>query len=283
MVDSKIDVICPIYFLNLKHFIDNVQSWVRELPINRLIVGMNFDSHNFMIFQHEIEPLLEGIEVIKHDHTKFDTLGACLADLMKEVQTTWFVFVHSDVELTENCYLLMKSFMKPKIGIIESARILYDGENFSQCDHYFRSRPYSGFQLIRKKAIEKYIEIIEDDYIYRNEDFIAKNQIEQAGYQYKKCWAMHYHQTVNSTTWSKPKEKAYDMQWKGLIKYTIPDPITLYACLEAFKMNVKLHGYNTKQILEFAREVNPVWEKAIFDFYLIEMIDHIYYQNTKKA
>ena len=276
---EKIDVICPIYFLNLQFFKSNVESWLRELPINKLIVGINYDTHNAMLFENEIELILKekNIEVIKSDHKNFKTLGYCLADLMKKVETKWFAFVHSDVELTEYCYNLMKPYMKPETGIIESARKLYDGDRFKDSDTHFAKRSYSGFQIFQTKVFKKFVETIEDDYIYRNEDFIFRNVCEREGFKYVKSWAMHYHQVSNNNQWSTERQKTYEQQWKGLIKYAIPDPICLDACIQAFGISIKEFKVGINELLEFAEKTNPEWKQKLFEFFTMELISKIYY------
>ncbi|GAG50373.1 unnamed protein product, partial [marine sediment metagenome] len=71
---------------------------------------------------------IEYPKTIFIDHTNYDTYGFCVADLMKRVETEWFVYIHGDVELTPYCFEVMKKYMRPDVGIIESERIHFDGK-----------------------------------------------------------------------------------------------------------------------------------------------------------
>lgn len=275
---SKVDVIIPVYFIDHAFFSENIKSWVRELPIQKFYFGVGNKRYDVKSFEDGLKEFIpEEIEYEVIDQIHLKTLGACLADLMKRVQTKWFVFLHCDVFLTENCFSLMRTFMKSNYGIIESNRC-YQKERDGQLTPamcYSKDRAYSGFQVIQKQAIKEIIEKIEDDYIYRNEDFIFQNAIKNAGFEYKKTWVMHYHQ--NQDVWSEDRKKAMNMQWKGLVKYTTPDPICLDACLQALLVCMKDTSFNLYQTLLFIQEHNIIWKESIFLYFMCELI-----KNNKK-
>ena len=218
-MNDDIDVIMPVYWIDEQYFLDNVLSIFKELPVNNLYIGIN-NPKNFPI---NIALDTMKIGFISIDQTKIKTLGKCLAELMDKVETSWFAYVHSDVLLTPHCFQTMKKEMHPRVGIVESERRHFNGK-FYYCPEkpfYYYDRSFSGFQIFRKAAIEKFIEKIEDDYIYRNEDLIFQWACMDAGFEYHKTYAMHIHQTTNKE-WTFDKWEATKMQVFGLIKYTRP-------------------------------------------------------------
>jgi len=239
----KIDVICPMYHVDWNFLTSNITSWFNELDVNRLIISFsNPDQAIFdNVYRYLIQRFTDG-EVHLFDHRHHKTLGKCLVELMDHVETDWFAYVHSDVELTPFCFNIMQNLMNGKTGIIESERLHYDGVKYTYDPYYFSARAYSGFQIIRKEAIQKGIDIIEDDYLYRNEDMIFQNICEQAGFEYVKTLAMHIHQLTTTKKWTFERFDTYDMQWRGLVKYTTPTDVTVQACLDALRVCVNEFG-----------------------------------------
>lgn len=227
-MSDEIDVICPVYWVN-KYFYDNIYSWLKELPYNNIFFGINNPKIEELTFFADLchKLLIRSGSLHSFNQHKLKTLGACLRDLMKKVETSWFAFIHADAQLTPYCYQIMKKFMRPRVGIIESERVHFDGKSYSMHDPPFSTynRAFSGFQIFRKSAIESILDKIEDDYIYRNEDMIFQAECLKNGYRYEKTWAMHIHQTTNKE-WTFDKQEATKMQVFGLIKYTEPTKIT---------------------------------------------------------
>jgi len=220
------------------------------------------------------------------DQRKLKTLGMCIADLMKRVETEWFIYLHTDVFITKHSFLVMEAEMTDidpqdnrEIGMIESERVSTDYEkkfNYPTVySHYhYIPRAFSGYQLIRKKAIDSILDKIEDDYIYRNEDVIFQNTCENSGYRYMKSWAMHVHTSAPiSLKWApqgtdlpngESQKLMFDMQVKGIVKYCTPNELTIEAWGAAFGACSNL---NKTDIFEFMREfiqkTNPEWIQAI--------------------
>ena len=266
-IKSKYDVICPIYWLNDVYFLDNVESWIKEIPINRLIFGINNKNVKFeKLWSEKIKLLSHNCEILVIDQTHHKTLGICLADLMKCVETEWFVYVHADVKLTPKSFYIMESEKNKKIGIIESERIFFDGITQTEGHTHYTKRAYSGFQLIQKESIRNIIDEIEDDFIYRNEDLIFQSRCKQNGFEYKKVLAYHIHQLIKTQYTFNDKDIAF-MQWKGLVKYTQPDDITKEVCWDPIKECLKKWGQLLIQILPFTWENNPNWGESIIEYY----------------
>jgi len=97
-------------------------------------------------------------------------------------------------------------------------------------------RPLSGTQLIDRKAFKEFTSIVDDDFLFRNEDLVFSNLCQQAGFEYKiteKTYHVHQigHNRKNenrSTSMNlrivhvptKEDHEIYQNQLCGLIKYT---------------------------------------------------------------
>ena len=257
----EVDVICPIYWVDWDFFTSNVQSWVNELPVNKLIFSYNNPDESLYQQLSNYLPLKFGNDkVLFLDHREYKTLGKCLIEMMKRVETEWFAYVHADAQLTPFCFNIMNNLMNGKTGIIESERLHYDGVKYTYDPYYFHPRSYSGFQIIKKEAIKEGIELIEDDYLYRNEDMIFQNICETAGFEYVKTLAMHIHQITTTKKWTFERFDTYDMQWKGLIKYTTPTEITVQACVDALGVCVREFKFDPAEALDI---MSQEWKTAV--------------------
>lgn len=273
---NEIDMIVPVYFVNWSFFSSNVESWLKEIPLKTLYLGCN--NHN-KEYRKELREYLSSYDKIEFiDLSKYKTLGMMLADLMKKTTTEWFVYCHGDVFLLEYSFLVMSKYIDKDVGIIESDRIQYDYEgkyNYPTVypHNAYRERSFSGYQLIRKKAIESILDKIEDDFIYRNEDIIFQNICENNGFKYvKPIMPLHIHTTSKvNQKWTPqgeetPDAKAitYDMQSRGIVKYCIPDKVSIKAWRDGFNSCIRYNNANIFDFLEnFVRKTNPVWEDAI--------------------
>ena len=264
------DIICPCYWVEQALFENNLKSWIKEIPSEKIFLGVN----NPKIYEYlkELQQKYPQIELI--DQLHLETLGGCLADLIKKVETEWFVFVHSDVLITPYAFLIMQQYQKKNMGIIESHRELWDGSctkengiiipNLKTSRYYFKERAYSGLQLIQVKAIKSLVDRLEDDYLYRNEDMIFHYECCKNNFKYQKTWAMHLHQNTNSN-WTINKRDAHRMQYRGFIKYTIPNEITLKPCLLTIKYMKKKHNESLNTILPFCYQYSPEWAEKIVE------------------
>ena len=50
-----LDVICPVFWLNERLFYQNFYSWVKELPFNHFLFGINKEAELFDFFFDLIE------------------------------------------------------------------------------------------------------------------------------------------------------------------------------------------------------------------------------------
>ena len=69
----------------------------------------------------------------------------------------------------------------------------------------FGERPWAGSQMGRWVAFETGLKNIDDDYVYRQEDFIFANIVQKDGFKEGKITdTFHYHQTMHKPTpWSR--------------------------------------------------------------------------------
>lgn len=258
---TLLDLICPIYHVDWDVFTYCVDSWIKNLPINRILISLANPD------QKERETVRKYLEqkyprVVFYKHSQYSTLGKCLSCLIEDVNTEFFIYVHSDVEITNHCFHLIKAQINDKTGIIESERLHSDKIKVTYDPYHFSPRAYSGFQVMRKEAVAIQID---DDFVYRNEDMIYQNICEQRGYEYVKSWAMHIHYLTTTKKWTHEREETYDMQWKGLVKYTTPTDITIQATLDALHVCLHEFDHDILTILEEMDELNPSkeWKRCI--------------------
>lgn len=269
---NKMDCICTVYWIDHELFEKNLQSWIKELPLSKIYLGVN--NHKEMHYCKKIAKDYPLIKIV--DQLHLITLGGCLGDLIKRVETDWFTFVHADVFITPKAFCIMKEYMKKNVGIIESHREHWGGD-YSRVieknkyeylpinkasDYYYRNRAFSGFQIMRKKAIMSLVERLEDDYLYRNEDMIFHYECVKNGYEYVKTWAIHIHQNINKI-WTRDHQETHDMQYRGFVKYTEPNELTITPCIAALKQLKKLHKYSIYEPLEFCYKHNANWASEI--------------------
>ncbi len=262
------EIICPCFWIDQDHFEDNLKSWIQEIKPTKILLGVN--KQNILSYLEEIQKKYPVIELI--DQLHLSTLGGCLADLIKKVQTEWYVYVHTDVRITPYAFLIMQQYQKEDVGIIESHREHWDGKvryirgedlpAHIASDYYFRDRSFSGLQLIQLKAIRDLVERLEDDFLYRNEDMIFHAECVKNGYRYCKTWAMHIHQT-NNKKWSIDDQTTHRMQYKGFIKYTELSDLTEYACLSAIKYIKTKYKEPLDVIIYFCYSHSNEWAEKI--------------------
>ena len=272
---ESVDVVVTAYFVDWSYFTSNVKSWLEELPVRTLYFGCSNPNVEYI---EELRSYLSQYDKIEFiDQRGFKTLGMCLADLMKRVETEFFVFVHADAWLSRHSFLVMEAEMEDHVGIVESERVQYKYEDAppyptEYAHYYYYSRSFSGYQLFRMEAIKEILVKIEDDYIYRNEDLIFQNVCSEKGFHYQKAFAMHVHTCSKvSQKWTPqgdeledPYPITYDMQIKGIVKYCTPTDITKKAWRDAFGIAFSVNKIDLfKFVDDFVMKVNPVWRDAI--------------------
>lgn len=264
---NSVDVIIPVYHTN-ELWRANLRSIYKEIPVRRLLIsdgGVIDDSI-------DIAKQFPRVEV--YDHKKYKTLGKCIAELIKSVTSDWFIYLHSDVYLPEGWF---------------NSMVKYQGEydwygcpmNITVMANYKLDeprRPYAGSQMGRKEAFAK-VDIIDDDYVYRQEDFVFNKIVEDSGYKNGKVEdTFHYHQvmfrkskgleldilsvSVNIKKSEVELERERIMQIKGIVKYL--DPNDEWS-KDSFKQNI-YNMITNNQINYFTfrgwiKQENKMWLK----------------------
>lgn len=211
---NKIDVICPIFHVDVELFKVFIETWTRNIPIKYLMIGLGKKNDELEEFLLEYSRNVDyGIILFYQYNHK--TLGYCIQELINAVTTEYFVYLHSDVEITLNWFDRMwESKVK---GILESLKDPSFGvEALVQAR---KQRAYSGAQLMFTESVKNLN--WEDRWIYCNEDLILKNIVLNRGYTYVKTPIYHKHYRALAKR-TQPREIILEWQFKGIIKYCTP-------------------------------------------------------------
>lgn len=241
----KVDVICPIFYVDLGCFETIIKSWYHHIPINRLLIGIGKKNNKLL----KILKKYPNVEII--DQTSYKTLGYCLQELFESVETEYFVYLHCDVELGESWF--EKMWRSRVEGILESIKHPSFGpEALIQAKKY---RAYSGAQLIYAKSIENLN--FEDDYIYCNEDAILQNIVLKRGFSYTKIHVFHNHYRMLGKR-TQSEKTILEWQWRGILKYAYPSSRLLPYIHSILNILAHQHGcrYNLREEIE---NINPKW------------------------
>jgi len=247
---NKIDLICPIFHVNLETFKIFIETWIQNIPIKTLIIGIgkeNQDLKNLLYYhfgKHKIDLLI----IEQYD---YKTLGYCLQELMEAVTTDYFVYLHADVEILLNWFSRM---WEARVrGILESLKDPSFGKvALVQARKY---RAYSGAQLILKEAIKdlKW----EDDYIYCQEDLILKSVVLNRGFTYVKTPIYHKHYRMFSKR-TQPRDIIWKWQFKGVLKYCKPTH-QLMNYIKGILRSLKAHYKIEYNLEDEIKLLNPKW------------------------
>ncbi|MBU2025305.1 hypothetical protein KJ912_01025 [Patescibacteria group bacterium] len=260
---GAVDVIIPLIHTN-ELWGKNLISFYREIPINRLLIGDGGCVDNSL----KIARKFPRVKI--YNHTKYRSLGYSIRKLIEKVETKWFVYLHTDVYLPKGWFKNMNRY-----------RGKYDWFQCRQhitilADYllYTSRKALSGSQMGRKAAFRKVLPGVKDDYLYRIEDVILAELVEQNGFRYGKAEdVFHYHQVMNKASRWKRKirdiiiEKAKDeeqreciMQVKATIKYLNPDSEEYRrSALGGINQMQALGILNRGRLLRWVKKTNPKW------------------------
>ena len=134
------------------------------------------------------------VEVL--DHRNFTSLGYSIRHLIEAVETEWFVYLHSDVFLPPGWFEAMFARRNEFDWFECNQRITVMADYL--LDSTKVARAYSGSQMGRKAAFANVTPLIDDDYLYRNEDIIFAQLIARNGMRYGKVGeTFHFHQIMH--------------------------------------------------------------------------------------
>lgn len=281
--DGAVDVIIPIIHTN-ELWEANLHSIYREISVNRLLISDGGCIDDSL----EIVKKFPRVEVL--DHHNYISLGYCLRELILNVETEWFVYVHSDVYLPPHWYETMKTHQKEYDWFGCPQRITTMVEYHNVDKMHGETRPYAGSQMGKTKAFLAGIKDIDDDYVYRQEDYVLENIVKKNGFSTGKIEdTFHYHQVMHKDSpwsrkikkvkveveWSdKERVRASMMQIKGIIKYLSPTPNLKKELLGNIIVLKRLNEFDEKDFISWVKLTNPEWIKFLnsidikFDLFL---------------
>lgn len=263
--DGAVDVIVPIIHTN-ELWEANLLSFYREVPIRALLIGDGgcIDS------SIDIAKRFPRVQVL--DHRNFVSLGYSLRKLIEAVETEWFIYLHSDVYLPTGWFDSMRRH-QPEFdwfgcSMQHTVMVEYDNP--------YGDRPWAGSQMGRRTVFASGVKSIDDDYVYRQEDFVLADIATRAGgKEGKVADTFHYHQTIRKASpWGRKiksvqleLEMARDeevrtwlTQFKGIIKYLQPDqPWVVHEAALSLHRLIELGEATQSEFEQWTRMTNPSW------------------------
>jgi len=247
-------------------------SIYREIPVRRLLVcdGGSTDGTTDILNKYP------RVQVFIRPDIR--TTGKATEFLLSQVQTEWFAFVDSDIELPSGWYDEMCKY-KCQHDVLENSRRL-------MAYHYYRQDPgklrpsvraYDFCHLGRKEAMKNYI--CDDDYIWGMNDIFFRYVVEKSGYRYGKVSTTHHlHHLTETTLRKSDQEKAFvrvvfrEPEWvivdkakydrmvlkfaKGILKYVEPGYPLVEGDLGLYETLVRTVSR------EWVAKHAPVWVKT---------------------
>ncbi len=264
-----VDVIIPVLHTN-ELWYKNLISIYREIPVNRLLLGDGGCIDDTI----EIAKKFPRVEVF--DHSQYKTLGYSIMQLVKEVQTEFFIYLHSDVYIADGWF--------DKFYLNTEKYDWFECEQRHVClieyDRKFADSPrgfgFGGSQMGKKSAFDDIMEDIDDDYLYRNEDIILRTALQKKGHK----WGFddtlfHYHELMHKPSPNGRKFKSlkleleipeheqfkhWDMQLRGYIKYLEPtNPVLFKEGINFKNKLIKKRFVNKYELIEWVEKTNKNW------------------------
>ena len=262
--DHAVDVIVPVIHTN-ELWKTNLLSFYREIPIHKLLIGDGGCIDNSMV----IAKKFPRVQIL--NHRGYKSLGYSVRKLIESVEMDWFIYVHSDVYLPPGWFDVMKKHQAEYdwfgCSMQHTVMVEYNLD--------YGVRPWAGSQMGRKQAFVAGLTQIDDDYIYRQEDFIFADIVKKAGYKEGKINdTFHYHQTIHKLSpWAR-KIKSVNleaemsreeeirtcmMQAKGLVKYIDPDPFHASGIVVNVDRLQEMGELTWAGFIKWVKATNPSW------------------------
>jgi len=267
-----VDVIIPVIHTN-ELWEANLFSFYREIPIHTLLIGDGGCIDDSIAIAQKFP----RVHVL--DHRNYKSLGYSIRKLIEAVESEWFVYVHSDAYLPKGWFDAMYKHQDDYDWFGCPMQNIY----MVEFDNDYGDRPWAGTQMGRKHAFDNGLRRIDDDYVYRQEDFVFADIVNKAGFKEGKVTdTLHYHQSmIKPTPWSrKVKRVQIEMEMsreeevrthstltKGIIKYLQPSCpwLIINAPLSANKL-YELGELDWNEFKRWVKETNPVWLPYIIKY-----------------
>jgi len=292
MPEEGLTVIIPIIHTN-ELWKNNLYSIYKEVPVKRLLISDGGCKDNSI----EIVKQFPRVEILNHHNYK--TLGYCLKELILHVETKWFIYLHSDVYLPSGWYNTMTSYKGEYdwFGCPQQITVMAEYKNTDKMQGVLR--PYAGSQMGKKEAFIRGIDIIDDDFVYRQEDFVLAKIVEDNGYKHGFVEdTFHYHQVMHKESpWSRKINnvqvnvewsdaeiiRASTMQVMGIIKYLDPLPHLIREVETHIATLKQFNSFKKKEFMEWIENTNPLWNSkiSIRNVYM-RLIYKKYFKNIKE-
>ncbi|MBX9845835.1 MAG: glycosyltransferase family 2 protein [Xanthobacteraceae bacterium] len=264
---NGVDVIIPVLHTN-ELWEKNLISIYREIPVSRLLIGDAGCTEEAL----RIVRRFPRAEVL--DHTTFKSLGYSVRKLIEAVDTEWFVYLHSDVYLPDGWFDAMCRHRNEYDWFGCPMRITA----LVEYPHSTPGRPYAGSQMGRKKAFDGRLGHIDDDYVYRQEDFVFARVIEEGGFRHGKIEdTFHFHQVMprlydkegrarsfknlEMSVEMAPEEEqlTIDTQLRGTIKYLRPELDHVRGVEENLRYLLGRQTLDLEEFRQWVKATNPEW------------------------
>jgi glycosyltransferase involved in cell wall biosynthesis len=160
-----------------------IVSVYRNVPVNSLIVVDGYSNDRTMQIVKEFQEKHGNVVFVQDGGTR----GGARQRAMNEVKTDWFMFVDSDVVLSENWFAEAEKLMKDDVGavwgieiwsVLRRMRILNIFERVTM--KIFEKRGGTHDLLVRRKAVEG---IQVPSHLHTYEDAYIKSWICERGYK----------------------------------------------------------------------------------------------------
>lgn len=267
--DTPVSVIIPVIHVN-EFWRSNLLSIYREVPVAELLIGDGGASNETLAVLSEFP----RVRIL--DQNRYRTLGYCLRHLIEATTTPHFIYFHSDVYLPEGWFDQMIPYREKYdwYGCRVRHTILVEQDHPN-----LEGRPYWGSQIGLREAFVEGLKYIEDDYVWRQEDFVLSEIVERAGYREGGIDnVFHYHQvvskkspvidysglraTVSKTATEEEEIRVLTSQVKGIIKYMSPvKPWAVYSVGNGIHRMVSLNVWTRAEIFDWIAETSPRWVK----------------------
>lgn len=264
--DQGITVIIPVVHTS-ELWEENLKSIYREVPIAQLLIGDGGCIDN------SIEIVERFPRVTVYDHTAFKSLGFSLRKLIESVKTDWFIFLHSDVYLPQNWFddMIEHRGEYDWFGCRMRQTVLLEYDND------YGERPPTGAQMGRTAVFSKAVQTIDDDYVYRQEEFVFADIARRGGGVVGRIDSVfHYHQSLKMTSnlWNPQDVKVaisqklnreqeirvWESQVKGIVKYLLPSTPWLIseATFGTYRL-AEIGHINLNEMYLWIKNTNPKW------------------------
>jgi hypothetical protein len=266
-----VDVIVPLLH-STPFWRQNLLSYYREIPIRRLLVG----NAGAIDGSDKILNEFPRVEIL--DHRGIRTLGKSLSELISTVETEFFIYLQSDTFLPPGWFDTMWGFREKFdwVGCPERPLVVLGAPTNDQGG----KRPMAGTQFGRTSAFNLVNGRIEDDFGYRQEDFIFEEHVLRSGGRVGGVHdTYHVHQITERLTSGRQlkvrsinvefepeldDDRVLATQLKGFVKYCNPRQETVRQA--AYQEVAHLVGrklFSLSEFISFAKLQNPIWRVPI--------------------